>query len=100
MAERRRDVRRRLRGQRTKYFTSPLFVDNRIFGAILFENSMDREIEGQRTAYYYWGNENVVPFLKVDKGLANIVNGVQVMNPMTDASVSPTTGSGRSKEVL
>ena len=53
---------------RTRIITSPSFSGERILGAILFENTMDREIEGQSTAAYLWNEKNVVPFLKVDKG--------------------------------
>ncbi len=66
---------------RTRIMTSPSFNGDRILGAILFENTMDREVEGQATANYLWDVKNVVPFLKVDKGLADEVNGAQVMNP-------------------
>ncbi len=66
---------------RTRIMTSPSFNGDRILGAILFENTMDREVEGQSTAAYLWNVKNVVPFLKVDKGLADEVNGAQVMNP-------------------
>jgi len=69
---------------RTRIITSPSFGGDRILGAILFENTMDREIEGQPTASYLWNVKNVVPFLKVDKGLADEENGAQVMNPMPD----------------
>jgi len=69
---------------RTRIITSPSFGGDRILGAILFENTMDREIEGQSTASYLWNTKNVVPFLKVDKGLAAEENGAQVMNPMPD----------------
>jgi fructose-bisphosphate aldolase class I len=69
---------------RTRIITSPSFNGDRILGAILFENTMDREIEGQPTARYLWNVKNVVPFLKVDKGLADVENGAQVMNPMPD----------------
>jgi len=67
---------------RTRIITSPAFNGNRILGAILFENTMDREIEGQPTARYLWNVKNVVPFLKVDKGLADVKDGAQVMKPM------------------
>jgi fructose-bisphosphate aldolase class I len=67
---------------RTRIITSPAFSGNRILGAILFENTMDREVEGQPTARYLWNEKNVVPFLKVDKGLADMQNGAQVMKPM------------------
>ncbi|MDH3362225.1 MAG: fructose bisphosphate aldolase [Gammaproteobacteria bacterium] len=69
---------------RTRIITSPSFGGNRILGAILFENTMDREIEGQPTASYLWDVKNVVPFLKVDKGLATEENGVQLMKPMPE----------------
>ena len=67
---------------RTRIMTSPAFSGERILGAILFENTMDREVEGQSTASYLWNVKEVVPFLKVDKGLAAEENGAQVMNPM------------------
>ena len=67
---------------RTRIITSPAFNGDRILGAILFEMTMDREIEGQPTADYLWNVKNVVPFLKVDKGLADEENGAQVMKPM------------------
>lgn len=69
---------------RTRIVTGPAFNGDRILGAILFENTMDREVEGQPTASYLWGVKNVVPFLKVDKGLADERDGVQVMKPMPD----------------
>ncbi len=69
---------------RSRIMTSPSFGGDRILGAILFENTMDREVEGQSTASYLWNVKNVVPFLKVDKGLADIADGAQVMNPMPD----------------
>ncbi len=69
---------------RTRIMTSPAFGGDRILGAILFENTMDREVEGQPTASYLWNVKNVVPFLKVDKGLADVVDGAQVMKPMPD----------------
>ena len=69
---------------RSRIMTSPSFDGDQILGAILFENTMDREVEGQSTASYLWNVKNVVPFLKVDKGLADIVDGAQIMNPMPD----------------
>jgi len=69
---------------RTRIMTSPSFGGDRILGAILFENTMDREVEGRSTAAYLWEVKNVVPFLKVDKGLADVVDGAQVMKPMPD----------------
>lgn len=67
---------------RSRVITSPGFTGERILGAILFEGTMDRAIEGQPTADYLWEVKNVVPFLKVDKGLAAEDDGVQIMKPM------------------
>jgi fructose-bisphosphate aldolase class I len=67
---------------RARIITSPAFNGDRILGAILFEMTMDREIEGTPTAEYLWKKKNVVPFLKIDKGLAAEENGVQLMKPM------------------
>ena len=67
---------------RTRMITSPSFTGERIIGAILFENTMDRDIGGQPTADYLWNVKRVVPFLKVDKGLAAEKDGVQLMKAM------------------
>jgi fructose-bisphosphate aldolase, class I len=67
---------------RTRMITSPGFNGERIIGAILFENTMDRDIEGQPTADYLWNVKRVVPFLKVDKGLEAEKDGAQLMNPI------------------
>src|SRR5436309_782858 len=67
---------------RARIITSPAFNGDRILGAILFENTMDKEIEGQPTADYLWTVKRVVPFLKVDQGLAAEEDGVQLMKPM------------------
>jgi fructose-bisphosphate aldolase, class I len=67
---------------RTRIITSPSFTGDRILGAILFENTMDRDIEKQPTADYLWNIKRVVPFLKVDKGLEAEKDGVQLMKPM------------------
>jgi fructose-bisphosphate aldolase, class I len=69
---------------RTRIITSPVFTGKRILGAILFENTMDRSIEGQPTADYLWNVKRIVPFLKVDKGLADEKNGVQRLKPMPE----------------
>ncbi|MDP2013155.1 MAG: fructose bisphosphate aldolase [Actinomycetota bacterium] len=69
---------------RSRIITSPSFGGDRILGAILFEMTMDRQIDGQGTAEYLWGVKQVVPFLKVDKGLADDADGVQLMKPMPD----------------
>jgi fructose-bisphosphate aldolase class I len=67
---------------RSRIITSRAFTGDRIIGAILFENTMDREIDGRGTVDYLWNVKGVVPFLKVDKGLADESDGVQVMKPM------------------
>jgi fructose-bisphosphate aldolase class I len=67
---------------RTRMITSDAFTGKRIIGAILFENTMDREINGQPTADYLWNVKRVVPFLKVDKGLDAEKKGVQLMKPI------------------
>jgi len=67
---------------RTRIITSPSFTGGRILGAILFEGTMDRDIEGQPTADYLWNIKQVVPFLKVDKGLADEKDGVHLMKPL------------------
>src|SRR5262245_31193357 len=69
---------------RTRIITSPAFKGDRILGAILFEQTMDREIGGRGSADYLWSVKQVVPFLKVDKGLADEANGVQMMKPMPE----------------
>jgi fructose-bisphosphate aldolase class I len=69
---------------RTRVITSPSFTGERIVGAILFEDTMDREIEGQPTADYLWNVKRIVPFLKVDKGLQPEKDGVQLMKPMPE----------------
>ena len=74
----------RIHEMRTRIITSPSFTGDRILGAILFEQTMDRQIEGQDTGDYLWSVKGVVPFLKVDKGLADEVDSAQVMKPMPD----------------
>ena len=69
---------------RTRIMTSPAFSGDRTLAAILFENTMDRDVEGQPTADYLWNVKNVVPILKVDKGLADEHDGVQLMKPNPD----------------
>ena len=68
---------------RTRIITSPAFAGDRIIAAILFEDTMDREIDGRPTADYLWNVKKVVPILKVDKGLAPEADGAQVMKPIT-----------------
>ena len=67
---------------RARIMTSPSFTGERVLGAILFENTMDRDIEGQPSADYLWNVKRVVPFLKVDQGLAAETDGVHLMKPM------------------
>ncbi|WP_225782141.1 fructose bisphosphate aldolase [Xenophilus sp. Marseille-Q4582] len=67
---------------RARIVSSPAFTGERVLGAILFEMTMDRQFEGQDAAQYLWEKKQVVPFLKVDKGLADEADGVQVMKPM------------------
>lgn len=68
---------------RTRIIKSPAFESNRIIGAILFEQTMDRQIDGKYTADYLWEEKHIVPFLKVDKGLLDLDNdGVQLMKPI------------------
>ena len=66
---------------RSRIVTSPSFTGERVLGAILFEQTMDRDVEGKGTPDYLWNVKKVVPFLKIDKGLADEANGVQMMKP-------------------
>ncbi len=83
---------------RTRIITSPAFKGDRIIGAILFENTMDKEIEGQPTADYLWNAKQVVPFLKVDQGLVAEKDGVQLMKPMP--ALSALLDRARAKRVF
>lgn len=69
---------------RTRMITSPVFNGERVLGAILFEGTMERDIEGVGAAEYLWKKKQVIPFLKIDKGLADDADGVQVMKPNPD----------------
>ena len=71
-----------MHAMRTRIMTSPSFNGDRILGAILFEQTMDRQVEGTGYADYLWSVKHVVPFLKVDKGLADNADGVQLMKPI------------------
>jgi fructose-bisphosphate aldolase class I len=73
-----------MHAMRTRIITSPSFSGDRILGAILFEDTMDRDVLGRPTAQYLWEVKQVVPILKVDKGLEAEANGVQLMKPMPD----------------
>ncbi len=81
---------------RSRIITAPSFNGDRILGAILFENTMDRMIEGRPTPDYLWNVKRVVPFLKIDKGLADEANGVQLMkpNPGLDALLAKAKAKG------
>jgi fructose-bisphosphate aldolase class I len=68
---------------RTRIITAPAFGGDRILGAILFEQTMDRDVDGAGTAQYLWERKNVVPFVKVDEGLAAEADGVRMMKPFT-----------------
>ncbi len=83
---------------RTRIIKSPSFSGEYILGAILFENTMDRDIDGKPTAHYLWEDKNVVPFLKVDKGLADVNDGVQVMKPMPE--LDALLAKGRDKGIF
>ena len=71
-----------MHGMRTRIMTSPAFSGDRVLGAILFEQTMDRQVEGRGTSDYLWSVKNVVPFVKVDQGLADASDGVQLMKPI------------------
>jgi fructose-bisphosphate aldolase, class I len=83
---------------RTRMITDPSFTGERIIGAILFENTMDREIDGQPTPDYLWNVKRVVPFLKVDKGLDAEKEGVQLMKPMP--ALAALLEKARSKRIF
>ncbi|HEY9557734.1 MAG TPA: fructose bisphosphate aldolase [Acidimicrobiales bacterium] len=74
----------RIHEMRSRIIESPSFDGSQILGAILFEMTMDREVAGRPTGEYLWAEKQVVPFLKVDKGLADEADGVQLMKPMPD----------------
>jgi fructose-bisphosphate aldolase class I len=80
---------------RTRIMTSPSFTGERILAAILFENTMDRDVKGHPTAEYLWEEKNIVPILKVDKGLASEENGVQLMQPIPDLDALLTKASSK-----
>ena len=69
---------------RTRVIKAPAFKGDRIIASILFENTMNRKIDDKYTADYLWEEKKVVPILKIDKGLADLENGVQVMKPMPE----------------
>ena len=71
-----------IHAMRSRIVKSPAFTGDKVVGAILFEMTMDREIDGMASAQYIWEKRGVVPFLKVDKGLADMADGVQLMKPI------------------
>jgi len=83
---------------RTRVIASPKFTGERVIGAILFENTMDRNIETQPTADYLWNIKGVVPFLKVDKGLEAETDGIQLMKPMP--ALAALLDKARSKRIF
>lgn len=87
----------RIHEMRTRIMTSPAF-DSRIIGAILFENTMDRDVEGKSSAKYLWEEKGIVPFLKIDKGLEAEQDGVQLMKPMP--GLDALLARGREKGVF
>jgi fructose-bisphosphate aldolase class I len=86
----------RMHEMRSRIITSPSFTGERVLGAILFEGTMDREIEGKGSADFLWSAKGVVPFLKVDKGLADEADGAQIMKPMPglDELLARAVGKG------
>ena len=83
---------------RTRIITSPSFTGERILGAILFENTIDREIEGQPSADYLWNEKRIVPFLKVDQGLVAERDGVQFMKPV--AALAALLAKAKAKRIF
>ncbi|WP_416915702.1 MAG: fructose bisphosphate aldolase [Roseicyclus sp.] len=71
-----------IHAMRTRIATSPVFTGDKVIGAILFEQTMDRDFAGKPAATYLWEDKGVVPFLKIDKGLEEAANGVQMMKPI------------------
>ena len=84
-----------IHAMRTRMIKSPAFDGRRVLGAILFEGTMDREIDGVGSAQYLWERKQVIPFLKVDKGLADEADGVQIMKPMPDLDALLTRGRNK-----
>jgi fructose-bisphosphate aldolase, class I len=80
---------------RTRIITSPVFTGDRILGAILFENTVDWHVDGRLTADYLWNVKQVVPFLKVDRGLAPESGGVQLMKPMPELAATLDKATAR-----
>lgn len=83
---------------RSRIITSPAFSGDKVIGAILFENTLDREIEGKPSSLYLWEDKGVLPFLKVDQGLEDKVNGVQLMKPIV--GLEALVAKAKSKDVF
>jgi fructose-bisphosphate aldolase, class I len=87
-----------IHAMRSRIITSPSFAGNRVLGAILFEATMDRDIKGVPTAEFLWDRKQVVPFLKIDKGLQDEADGVQLMKPMPE--LDKLLGKARAKGIF
>jgi len=87
-----------IHAMRTRMIKSPAFDGRRVLGAILFEGTMDRSIDGMGSAQFLWERKQVIPFLKIDKGLADEVDGVQIMKPMPD--LDALLARGRAKGIF
>lgn len=83
---------------RSRIITSPAFSGDRVIGAILFENTLDRKIEGKPSSLYLWEDKGVLPFLKVDQGLKDKANGVQLMKPIV--GLEALVAKAKSKDVF
>ena len=75
-----------IHAMRSRIISSPVFTSERILGAILFEMTMNRKIDGKGSAEYLWQNKQILPFLKIDNGLADETNGAQIMKPIPELS--------------
>ena len=84
-----------IHAMRARIMQSPAFTGDRVVGAILFEMTMDREVGGKPTADYLWMDKGVIPFLKIDKGLADENQGVQLMKPMPDLDALLSKGASK-----
>lgn len=84
-----------MHAMRSRIIESSAFTGERILGAILFEMTMDRQVAGQETADYLWNKKGVIPFLKIDKGLEDEANGVQLMKPMPELDALLARGAAK-----
>mmetsp|Transcript_3499 Transcript_3499/g.6249 ORF Transcript_3499/g.6249 Transcript_3499/m.6249 type:complete len:191 (+) Transcript_3499:358-930(+) len=84
-----------IHAMRTRIATAPAFTGKKVIGAILFEMTMDREIDGAPAAEYLWAKRRVVPFLKIDKGLEAQADGVQMLKPMPDLDATLDRAAGK-----